>query len=80
MSATKRHLEALADQHRLYAESDHDARFQARWTILLACSRVLDATNDESGDVALGMLEAVNVLHAMFDELKAVDAWQPAED
>ena len=80
MSATKRHLEALADQHRLYAASGRDARFLTRWAILEACDRVLKASREESGDVALGMLEAVDVLHTMFDELKGVDAWQPAKD
>lgn len=68
MSATKCHAETIAEKHAFYRLLRADERFAYR-------NAVLDAANALMQEGEFGSV--VGVLHSFYDELKAVDAWDP---
>ena len=69
MSATKRHLEDLTEKHAFYRVLSAGERYAYRNGVLDAVHVLL--TNDACNS-------AIGMLHSFYDELKAVDVWDPA--
>jgi hypothetical protein len=69
MSATKRHLEDLTEKHAYYRILSAEERSAYRHAVLDAAHALL--TTD-------GCILTIGVLHSFYDELKAVDIWDPA--
>lgn len=80
MSATKRHLEDLAEKHAFYATHDDLERAAYLNAILDCAGRLLKSMEAPETDLDAVMVlsGAVKELHALYDELVAVDNWQPA--
>ena len=82
MSAIKRHLEELTEEHAFYAYHDDVERFAYRNAILVCARRLLKGMEspETSLDAVMVLSDAVKDLHALHAELVAVDTWQPAHE
>lgn len=77
MSATKRHLETLTEKHAYYAACDRRERTSYRMAVIDCGDRLVKNMKGRSLDEIYLIEQLVLDLHAMYDELKGVDDWQP---